>query len=176
MARLAALAEADHEAFTRLGGRPEYRSRRLAVVLAQGAALHYLDGCTGVKDLDVWTFYARIPGIRFPADKRETHADFGPSSLGRQTYDLSAARNARQRALWRRWSAYEGRRIDSLIRALPLDVDGPVSTVVKGVQDWVANGSRITARSKPSAWYLSKKAGVLVHPEYCRGEVLWRPD
>jgi hypothetical protein len=175
LARLAALAEADHEAFTRVGGRPEYRSRRLAVVLAQGAALHYLDGRTGVKDLDVWTFYARIPGMRFPADKRETHADFGPSSLGRQTYDLSAARNARERALWRRWSAYEGRRVDFMMRALPVDVGGSFSTVAKAVQDWVANGSRIAASSKPSAWYLSKKAGVLLYPDSCRGEVLWRP-
>jgi len=31
-------------------------------VLAQEAAFRYLDGCTGVKDLDVWTFYAQIPG------------------------------------------------------------------------------------------------------------------
>ncbi len=47
--RLAALADADHDAFTRPGGRPEYRSRRLTIVLAQGAALHYFDGHTGVK-------------------------------------------------------------------------------------------------------------------------------
>ena len=53
-------------------GRPEYRDRRLAVVLAQGAALHYVDHCHGVKDLDVWTFYAAVPGERFPGDKRET--------------------------------------------------------------------------------------------------------
>jgi len=56
--RLAALAEEDHAFFTRPGGRPECKSRRLVVALAQGAALHYLDGHTGVKDLDVWTFYA----------------------------------------------------------------------------------------------------------------------
>ena len=64
--RLAAVAETDHEFFARPDGRPEYRTRRLAAVLAQGAALHFLDGRTGVKDLDVWTFYAAIPGTRFP--------------------------------------------------------------------------------------------------------------
>ena len=104
--RLVALAEEDHAFFTRPRGRPEYASRRLVVALAQGAALHYLDGRTGVKDLDVWTFYAAIPGERFPGDKRVRRADFGLSSLGRQTYDLDAACNARQRAMWRRWSAY----------------------------------------------------------------------
>lgn len=31
--------------------RPEYADRRVAVALAQGAALHYLDGRNGVKDL-----------------------------------------------------------------------------------------------------------------------------
>src|SRR5262252_7496166 len=103
--RLVALAEEDHSFFTRPGGRPEYQSRRLAVALAQGPPRHYLDGRTGVKDLDVWTFYVAIPGERFPGDKRVRRADFGPSSLGRQTYDLHAARDARQRALWQRWSA-----------------------------------------------------------------------
>ena len=55
------MAEEDHAFFTRPGGRPEYESRRLAAALAQGAALHFLDGRTSVKDLDVWTFYAAIP-------------------------------------------------------------------------------------------------------------------
>ncbi|MHB1594831.1 MAG: hypothetical protein ACYCO9_10020 [Streptosporangiaceae bacterium] len=115
---LARLAGLDHAAFTRPGSRPEYRSRRLLVVLAQGAAQHFAD-CqagadshhrAGVKDLDIWTFYAAIPGTRFPAHRCETHADFGPSALGRQDYDLAAARNHREKALWRKWSKYEGRR------------------------------------------------------------------
>jgi hypothetical protein len=81
--RLAELAEQDHQLFTRVDGRPEYRTHRLSVTLAQGAALHYLDGRNGVKDLDVWTLYAAVPGARFPADRRETHADFGPSEFDR---------------------------------------------------------------------------------------------
>ncbi len=125
---LADLADRDHEAFTRPAGRPEYRNRRAMTVLAQGAAQHYLDclagcdprSCKGVKDLDIWTFYAAIPGTRFPAAKRETHADFGPSSLGRQAYDFAAAHTARERALGRRWAAYQGRRVDFLMRALPV--------------------------------------------------------
>ena len=34
------------------------RARVLAVALCQGAALHYVDGKNGVKDFDVWTFFA----------------------------------------------------------------------------------------------------------------------
>jgi hypothetical protein len=145
LCHLAALADADHLAFTRRDGRPEYRSRRLAVALAQGAALHYLDGHAGVKDLDVWTFYAGLPTTRFPADKRETHADFGPSVLGRQSYDLSEARNTHELAQWRRWSAYSGRRVDFLMRALPVQADAPISAVVIALREWLACGSRSTA-------------------------------
>jgi hypothetical protein len=114
--RLAELAEEDHAFFTRPGGRPEYESRRLAVALAQGAALHYLDGRNGVKDLDVWTFYAAISGKRFPADRRLTNVDFGPSSLGREPYDMH---------LRNRFSGYTGRKVDFCMRALPVQADAP---------------------------------------------------
>jgi hypothetical protein len=173
LCHLAALADADHEAFTRRDGRPEYCARRLAVVLAQGAALHYLDGHTGVKDLDVWTFYAGLPATRFPADKRETHADFGSSVFGCQSYDLSEARNMHELVRWRRWSAYSGRRVDFLMRALPVQADAPISAVVRALQEWLACGSRSTATHKPSAWHLARKAAVLIYPGQHRGDVVW---
>lgn len=173
--RLAALAEEDHAFFTRPDGRPEYESRRLAAALAQGAALHYLDGRTGVKDLDVWTFYAAIPGRSFPADKRVRRADFGPSSLGRQTYDIHAARSERQRALWQRWSAYTGRRVDFCIRALPVQADAPINSVISVLQEWLARGAQSTAARKPSAWHLAKKAVVPLYPDSHRGYVVWAP-
>jgi hypothetical protein len=173
--RLAAVAEKDHAFFTRPNGRPEYESRRLAAALAQGAALHYLDpdGRTGVKDLDVWTFYAAIPGRRFPAHKRVRRDDFGPSALGRQTYDIHAARSERQRALWRRWSAYTGRRIDFCVRPLPVQADAPIDSVISALQEWLARGAQSTAARKPSAWYLAKKAVVLLYPDSHRGYVVW---
>jgi hypothetical protein len=182
LCRLAGLADADHALFTRPDGRPEYRSRRLAVVLAQGAALHYLHDRSGgrysdpgVKDLDVWTFYSVIPGRRFPADKRETRADFGPSELGRQWYDLDAARNARERARWQRFSAYSGRRVDLLMRALPVQTGAPTSSVVKALQEWLEHGAQSSATRKPSPWHLARKAMVLLYPEPCRGDVVWPP-
>jgi hypothetical protein len=183
--RLAALADADHALFTRSDGRPEYRPRRLVVALGQGAALHYLhdrDGGIypdypdpGIKDLDVWTFYSAnvIPARRFPADRRETHADFGPSVFGRQWYDLGAARDARERARWQRWSGYSGRRVDFLMRALPVQVDAPISSLVKALQEWLAHGAQSTAAHKPSAWHLAKKAMVLLSPESARGDAIW---
>lgn len=171
--RLAAVAEKDHAFFTRPDGRPEYKSRRLAAALAQGAALHYLDGRTGVKDLDVWTFYAAIPGERFPGDKRVRRDDFGPSSLGRQTYDMHAVRNERQRASWQRWSAYTGRRVDFCIRALPVQADAPINSVISALQEWLERGAQSTADPKPSSWHLSKKAVVLLYPDSHHGYVVW---
>ncbi len=171
--RLAALAEKDHAFFTRLDGRPEYKSRRLAAALAQGAALHYLDGHTGVKDLDVWTFYAAIPGSYSPLRRGVRRDDFGPSSLGRSTYDMSAARSERQRAQWQRLSAYTGRRVDLCIRALPVQADAPIDSVIGGLQEWLARGAQSTAARKPSAWHLAKKAVVLLFPDSHRGHVVW---
>lgn len=43
------------------------QDRVLVVALCQGAALHHVDGENGVKDFDVWSFYAPDNGSpRFP--------------------------------------------------------------------------------------------------------------
>ena len=59
--RLAALAaDAEAELFRRNpddSGR--YAGRLLGRALCQGAALHYVNGRNGVKDFDVWSFYAQ---------------------------------------------------------------------------------------------------------------------
>ncbi|MGO9778486.1 MAG: hypothetical protein ACLPQY_01765 [Streptosporangiaceae bacterium] len=173
--RLAVVAEEDHAFFTRPSGHPEYQARRLAAVLAQGAALHYLDGRNGVKDLDIWTFYAATPGTHSPLRRGVRHADFGPSSLGRQAYDMHKAHSERQRAKWKRWSAYTGRRVDLSVRALPVPADAPISSVISALQKWLAHGAQNTAVRKPSAWHLAKKAAVLIYPDSHRGYVVWPP-
>jgi len=42
-------------------GSGRYAGRLLCRVLCQGAALHYVDHTNGVKDFDVWSFYAEHP-------------------------------------------------------------------------------------------------------------------
>jgi hypothetical protein len=67
LARLSEIAAEDRE--DRFQRRPRwspYRARVLCVALCQGAALHHLDGRNGVKDLDVWTFYAEADVGPFP--------------------------------------------------------------------------------------------------------------
>jgi hypothetical protein len=152
----------------------------VAVVLAQGAAQHYvdcLDGVadpSGVKDLDVWTFYAAIRGEHFPADRRETHADFGPSELGRQQYDLEAAKRPSQLARWKNWNRFEGRRVDFLMRHLQVDADATVDEVIDAMRAWLHAGASSQSAAPPSSWYLARKAVVLIDPVERRGEVVWR--
>ena len=68
------------EFFKRYPKYARYRSRVACVALCQGAALHFIDGRTGVNDLDVWTFYYELPSIRFPY-RRHARKDFGSSHL-----------------------------------------------------------------------------------------------
>jgi hypothetical protein len=74
---LAAIARDDQDA--RFNRRPRWRpyaDRVLCVALCQGAALHYVDGRNGVKDFDVYMFYAAHPTGTFPYRWR-TEADSG---------------------------------------------------------------------------------------------------
>jgi hypothetical protein len=66
--RLAALA-ADAEAglFRRNPrGSGRYAGRLLGRALCQGAALHYVNDRNGVKDFDVWSFYAPVWRLALP--------------------------------------------------------------------------------------------------------------
>ena len=97
LARLSALAAQDREQF--YASKPRDRGRHLATVLAQGAAQHFIDGMTGVKDLDVWSFFALPAGEdKFPADIRHRHVDFGPPPWVVSS-TTSAALGARSSAL-----------------------------------------------------------------------------
>jgi hypothetical protein len=82
--RLAALAaDAEADLFRRYPqGSGRYAGRLLGRALCQGAALHYVHGSNGVKDFDVWSFYAEDGDWPFPACWRGTR-DFGPSKFGR---------------------------------------------------------------------------------------------
>lgn len=81
LSHLGALAARDRERlFARCPHLAIYRERLLCVALCQGGALHYVDGCNGVKDLDVWSFYASGPGPQYPP-RRKAHATYPASGL-----------------------------------------------------------------------------------------------
>lgn len=125
-----------------------YADRVLGVMLAQGGALHYLDGQTGVKDLDVFTFFADDPDHPFPRRWPRNTRDFGPSDLGRHPAD----------------TGYVGRRIDHMTRALPV----PVGTdPIVAVQEYLS----IARTSKTRE--LAAKAMVGISPPDIRGVQVW---
>ena len=151
--RLAALAaEAEAELFGRHpGGSGRYAGRLLGRALCQGAALHYVNGKNGVKDFDVWSFYAQHDDWPFPPRWRGTR-DFGPSKFGRYPRDPPR---------------YTGRRVDLLGRSLPV---APGTDPARAIRDYLAAGRTTSARA------LAAKAAVLIDPAHRAGEIVWPTD
>jgi hypothetical protein len=148
--RLAELAaDAEAELFARNPARSgRYAGRLLARALCQGAALHYVDKHNGVKDFDVWSFYAQHDDWPFPPRWRGTR-DFGPSKFGR--YPGDPAR-------------YSGRRVDLLGRSLPV---APGTDPADAIRRYLAAAQTRSARE------LAAKAVVLIDPTDRAGEVVW---
>lgn len=146
--RLAEIAEADREGlFSRNPRLAVYRDRILLTALCQGAALHYVNGTNGVKDLDVYTFYAEAPGVGYPYRRRGVE-DFGESDHGRHPDDHE----------------FVGRRVDLLGRTLKVE---PSVEPVAAVRSYLQAGSTSTAKE------LAKKAVVVINPAARFGQVVW---
>ena len=166
--RLAALADIQHAQFVREGVRAySWANRRIAVVLAQGGARHYLDGTTGVKDFDVWTFYAAIPGMPLRCGRYETHADFSPSVHGRQQYPTDFEHP--QKATW---LSYEGRRVDFMVRDLHVAVGATTNKITHALRAWLAAGANNRSARTPSSWHLSRQAMIWLEPAE-PGALIW---
>lgn len=152
---LGRVAAIDRERFYQK--RPEYRDRLLCVALCQGAAKHFVDmqndspDPNGVKDFDVWSFFAAIPGERFPADRRNVGVDFGPSKFGQREGETHP-----------RFRHFVGRNVDLLMRSLPVPMSAePTAALREYLRE---------ARTK-SAQELAAKAVVLIEP--AAGTIVW---
>jgi hypothetical protein len=139
--RLSKIARADRDQFFKDYPRyAAYRTRVACVALCQGGALHFIDGRTGVNDLDVWTFYYALPSVLFPY-RRHGRKDFGPSHLTN-------------------WS----RRVDLMGRSLSYRPGTDPAKVLRAY---------LTNKPTRSAYYLAKKAVILIDPSSRRGEIVW---
>lgn len=152
LARLGAIAAQDRlSLFER---KPDtgrlYRGRLLAVVLCQGAGLHYVDGRNGVKDFDVWSFYRAHPERPFPY-RRNATADFGDPKFG-----VSPG-----------WEWFVGRRVDLIGRSLR--VPGKAD-VVETLRAYLRESRTMSAR------LLAMKGMVLIEPGHLLGTVVWPAD
>ena len=149
LAELAAEVEAGLFARHPQGG-GRYAGRLVCRALCQGAALHYLDSRNGVKDFDVWSFYAQRAAGPFPYRWRGT-ADYGPSKFGRYPGDPPS---------------FTGRRVDLLGRSLEMPL---------GAEPAVVLSDYLSAARTASAKALAAKAVVLINPEQLVGKVVWPP-
>jgi len=123
LCRVADIAKADAACWQQ--GRPRYVGTWLGSVLVQGGARHLLDPAYGVKDVDVLALYANPnpPGHRGHG-RRHAVADLGPSPLG--VHPADAARG------------YTGRRVDLLVRDLPV---APGTPLADALVPWLTAGA-----------------------------------
>ncbi|MGB3356834.1 MAG: hypothetical protein WBB00_29225 [Mycobacterium sp.] len=148
LGRLFKIAEADREGlFRRKPHLAVYRDRILVTALCQGAALHYVNGTNGVKDLDVYTFFSEDPGIGYPYRRRGV-TDFGESEHGRHPADHD----------------FVGRRVDLLGRSLKV---APSADPIVALRSYLDAGPTATARE------LAKKAVVVIDPGPSFGQIVW---
>jgi hypothetical protein len=130
-----------------------YRDRMLLIALCQGGALHYINGNWGVKDLDVYTFYAKHPTVKMHP-RRHTVEDFGESEFGCRPADLEERKRR-----------FVGWAVDLLVRSLPVEPD---ADPIAAVRHWLQ-----TSKNK-SPPLLKEAAVVGLYPERYRGQVIWR--
>jgi len=119
-----------------------------AARFARAPALLYVDGRNGVKDFDVWSFYAERDDGPFPYRWRGT-TDYGASRFGRHPDDPPS---------------YLGRRLDLLGHSLRVPLDADPAAAVRGY---------LTTAGTDSAKKLAAKAVVLIHPQTLVGKVVW---
>jgi len=150
LARLGRLVSRAHDELKQR--RPELAGTLVAGVLAQGAAAHRADPAAGVgvKDLDLWLFYAEREGVRRVQERGRARVyDFGPSSLGRHPDDPAT---------------FRGRRVDVLMRTVEAPHGADPADIVR---TWLARGTT-------SPTLLRQRPMILVWPRSRLGEVVWQ--
>lgn len=150
--RLAEIAREDlTRFFDRNPHRAQHRQLYLGSALCQGAALHYLDGQNGVKDFDIYHFFARKDQWPFP-ERRRGIVDFGQSKFGCSQAEKELG---------------FCRRVDLMGRSLDAEQgDDPV----EAIQRWLRHSRNSTPR------FLAAKAVVILEPEKLRGTIVWPLD
>ncbi len=118
------------------------------MALCQGAALHFVDGENGVKDFDVWTFYAARPDHPAYPWRRRRAVDFGDVAFGPLPHG----------------QGFAGRYVDLLGRSIEVGAQTDPATAL---QRYLSEGRTASARA------LAEKAAVLLEPPGRLGTVVW---
>jgi hypothetical protein len=150
---LLSLAMTDLDCFVKKN--PKYKplkSQIISICLCQGAALHYKDGKTGIRDFDVYIFFSDSSSIRYPV-RRRTVMDFGTPKFGK-TYPSPKERNNKPHFI--------GRNCDIMGRQIPMKKD-----YTESIQSY------LTEQKSPTAYHLAQKAVVVLWPRADMGKIVW---
>ncbi|MCC6533062.1 MAG: hypothetical protein IT531_10980 [Burkholderiales bacterium] len=126
-----------------------YRKRVLCSALCGGAALHFINGLTGIRTFDVFTFYAEHPEAPFPHWHEERY-DYGP---GRKFGRLPGAPES-----------FRGRPVNLAGRSIGAS---PADDPIEALHYYLRRGASPVARR------LAEQALVLLEPEKLVGYVAW---
>ena len=126
-----------------------YEGQLICTALCQGAALHYIKQGDGIKDFDVWSFFARNPEVDLPPRRRSIR-DFADPKFGKTPgYDH-----------------FTGRKVDFMMRSIDTyGLNDPEAIL----RHYLQNGQTESARQ------LARKAVVLLEPDNLIGKVIWQP-
>lgn len=131
--------------------RPDLKGRLVAGFLGQGAAAHYVDGITGIKDIDLWLLYDGAALTKGMPNRTIHTLDFGPSVHGRHPDDDP--------------TRFTGRRIDTMARSVSHHIEDPEAAV----RAWLAGGTT-------SARLLRIRPVILVWPKQVLSRIVINPD
>ena len=154
LTRLRELALRDLKEFFKRHPRYEpYKNSLILIALCQGAALHFIDGKEGVKDFDVWSFFAENPSVKLPY-RRKKQVDSGLHKFGVHPDDVK--------------KGYNGRHVDLFMRGIKPDIVNHEKRDPKGC----INGYLKMAKTE-TARFLAEKAVVGLYPDTILGEILY---
>lgn len=132
--------------------REPYQNALIAITLCQGAALHFLDDKNGIKDFDIWYFYARVTNMKYPpramklVDSRMQKFGVNPNDANR---------------------GYVGRRIHLLGR----DIDCQHRRGQHDPRECIIR--YLVTRKTETARRLSEKGVIGLYPATIFGKVIW---
>lgn len=133
----------------------DFSNSLVAIALCQGAALHFIDGKTGIKDFDVYLFFGKYD--RKLVNRRPKLADSGLAKFG-----LHPADHKRR---------YQSRRIDFLRRS----IDDDIVKREKGVPEACLIAYLRHHRTK-TAEEVAQKAVIGLWPKTILGKIIWPPN
>jgi len=131
--------------------REAYWNSLIGIALCQGAALHFIDYKTGVKDFDIWYFYIKSDQLEYPYRARKS-VDSKFDKFGTHPVDAK--------------KGYKGRRVDLMGRAIDIrryNKSDPKGCVIEFLR----------IQKTKTAQELTKKAIIGLWPKAILGKVIW---